>query len=325
MDDRTLLTGVGALLALGAPASAQNMRPNVIVIYTDDHGTLDMNCYGARDLRTPHMDTLAARGVRFTQFYAAPVSSASRASLMTGHPPPVRDLRGMPGTGACRRTRRRLPSVCGQTVTGQPVSASGTWGRSGVCSEQSGDSIISGDFWEAASTAIRISTIGEVRTGTTSGATIGEIYRGGTFFAEETLREAERFITNGDERPFFLYWAVNIPHYPLQPSEKWLEYYADLPEPRRQYAAFISTFDDCLGGLRAFLRENGLEENTIVILQSDNGHSTEVRTFGGGGYCGDYRGGKFSLFEGGNPGAGPHLPGPDIFRRGRPGPDGHEY
>ena len=63
--------------------------------------------------------------------------------------------------------------------------------------------------------------------------------------------------------------------------------------------AFISTFDDCLGGLRAFLRENGLEENTIVILQSDNGHSTEVRTFGGGGYCGDYRGGKFSLFEGG--------------------------
>ena len=51
MDDRTLLTGVGALLALGAPASAQNMRPNVIVIYTDDHGTLDMNCYGARDLR----------------------------------------------------------------------------------------------------------------------------------------------------------------------------------------------------------------------------------------------------------------------------------
>lgn len=65
------------------------------------------------------------------------------------------------------------------------------------------------------------------------------------------------------------------------------------------YAAFVSTFDDYLGRLRAFLRERGLEENTLVILQSDNGHSTEVRTFGGGGYCGDYRGGKFSLFEGG--------------------------
>lgn len=51
--------------------------------------------------------------------------------------------------------------------------------------------------------------------------------------------------------------------------------------------------------LRTFLTIQGLDENTIVIFQSDNGHSTEVRTFGGGGYCGDYCGGKFSLFEGG--------------------------
>ena len=48
-----------------------------------------------------------------------------------------------------------------------------------------------------------------------------------------------------------------------------------------------------------FLTSQGLDENTVIIFQSDNGHSTEVRTFGGGGYCGDYRGGKFSLFEGG--------------------------
>ena len=65
------------------------------------------------------------------------------------------------------------------------------------------------------------------------------------------------------------------------------------------YAAFVSTFDDYLGELRTFLAAQGLDENTIIIFQSDNGHSTEVRTFGGGGYCGDYRGGKFSLFEGG--------------------------
>lgn len=65
------------------------------------------------------------------------------------------------------------------------------------------------------------------------------------------------------------------------------------------YAAFVSTFDDYLGELRTFLTSQGLDKNTILIFQSDNGHSTEVRTFGGGGYCGDYRGGKFSLFEGG--------------------------
>lgn len=77
------MLGAGGLLLAGA-ASAQAAAPNVIVIYTDDHGTLDVNCYGAPDLCTPNMDALAASGVRFTQFYAAPVSSASRAGLMTG-------------------------------------------------------------------------------------------------------------------------------------------------------------------------------------------------------------------------------------------------
>lgn len=299
MDDRTLLTGVGALLALGAPASAQNMRPNVIVIYTDDHGTLDMNCYGARDLRTPHMDTLAARGVRFTQFYAAPVSSASRASLMTGQFTARARLTGNAGDRGLPTDKETIAERL--RANGYRTACIGKW-HLGSLREYAPNSRGFDYFWGFLGGCIDSYSHFYYWGGPNRHdlwCNDREIYRGGTFFAEETLREAERFITNGDERPFFLYWAVNIPHYPLQPSEKWLEYYADLPEPRRQYAAFISTFDDCLGGLRAFLRENGLEENTIVILQSDNGHSTEVRTFGGGGYCGDYRGGKFSLFEGG--------------------------
>ena len=63
-------------------------RPNVIIIFTDDQGTIDMNCYGARDLVTPHMDALAARGVRFTQFNAAaPVCSPSRTAFFSGVAP----------------------------------------------------------------------------------------------------------------------------------------------------------------------------------------------------------------------------------------------
>lgn len=71
-----------------------------------------------------------------------------------------------------------------------------------------------------------------------------EIYSPGNFFAAENLKEIKKFATEDKEKPFFIYWAVNIPHYPLQPSEKWLDYYADLPNPRRMYAAFVSTFDD---------------------------------------------------------------------------------
>ena len=62
-------------------------KPNVIVIYTDDQGTLDLNVYGAKDLLTPNMDALVTSGVRFTQFYASPVCSPSRASLLTGNTP----------------------------------------------------------------------------------------------------------------------------------------------------------------------------------------------------------------------------------------------
>ena len=81
------------------------------------------------------------------------------------------------------------------------------------------------------------------------------------------------------------------------------------------YAAFVSTFDDYLGELCRFLTSQGLDENTVIIFQSDNGHSTEVRTFGGGGYCGDYRGGKFSLFEGGIQVRLLLCHGPDISRK----------
>ena len=65
------------------------------------------------------------------------------------------------------------------------------------------------------------------------------------------------------------------------------------------YAAFVSTMDEMIGQLVGHLKERGLRENTIVIFQSDHGHSTEQRTFGGGGSAGKYRGAKFSLFEGG--------------------------
>ena len=68
----TLLSLAG--FALGRAPTAR--RPNVIIIYTDDQGSVDLGCYGATDLKTPHMDSLAARGVRFTQFYARRVAPA---------------------------------------------------------------------------------------------------------------------------------------------------------------------------------------------------------------------------------------------------------
>ena len=85
---KTLFSLLFSVIAL---TTTQARQPNVILIYTDDQGTIDVNCYGAKDLTTPHMDRLAKQGVKFSQFYsAAPVCSPSRAAVITGrYPQPV--------------------------------------------------------------------------------------------------------------------------------------------------------------------------------------------------------------------------------------------
>ena len=92
---------------------------------------------------------------------------------------------------------------------------------------------------------------------------------------------------------------MNVPHYPYQGHARWLEHYRELPEQRRLYAAFLSTLDEYIGKLMAKNDALGLRDDTIVIFQSDHGHSHEERAHFGGGSAGPYRGAKFSLFEGG--------------------------
>jgi arylsulfatase A len=279
-------------------------KPNVLIIYTDDQGSLDMNIYGAKDLHTPHMDQLAENGVRFTQFYAAaPVCSPSRASLLTGRFP---QRAGLSGNAPSEQGKAGMPS---EQITmaelfksaGYTTGHIGKWhmgytpetmpngqgfdysfGHMGGCIDNYShffywDGPNRHDLW---------------RNGK-------EIWEDGKYFPDRMVEEVNAFLSENKTTPFYLYWAINIPHYPLQGEDKWREYYKELPAPRNKYAAFISTMDEKIGQVLQKLADLGLSENTIVILQSDHGHSEEARTFGGGGYAGPYRGAKFSLFEGG--------------------------
>jgi arylsulfatase A-like enzyme len=126
-----------------------------------------------------------------------------------------------------------------------------------------------------------------------------EVYAPGRFFGDLMVEEGIGFLRRYKDRPFFLYFAINAPHYPYQGDLKWLEHYAHLKYPRNLYAAFLSTMDERIGRLIAELDALGLRERTIVIVQSDHGHSTEERAHFGGGSAGPYRGAKYSLFEGG--------------------------
>lgn len=284
---------------------SQASKPNVILIYTDDQGTLDMGCYGAPDLYTPNMDALAASGVRFTQFYAgSSVCSPSRASLLTGMTPTKAGLNNnatsQPGSheGLPTEAYTLAEALKGE---GYQTAHIGKWhlgyqpdkmpngqgfdysfGHMGGCIDN-----YSHFFYWNGPNRHDLWRNGE------------EVWHDGEFFLDLMEQEANDYIRDHRDAPFFMYYAINMPHYPLQAKSQWRDYYAGLPSPRREYAAFVSTIDESLGRLLDQLDRYGLRENTIVILQSDHGHSTEVRTFGSGGYAGPYRGCKFSLFEAG--------------------------
>ncbi len=296
--------GLALMAAFASEAASSDGKPNVIIILTDDQGTIDANCFGADDLATPGIDALAAGGVKFTQFYAAaPVCSPSRAGLLTGRYP-VRA--GVPGNVSSHQGDAGMPAT--QVTIAETFRAAGyatahvgkwhlgytpetmpngqgfqhSFGHMGGCIDNYSHFFYwSGpnrhDLW---------------RNGT-------EIHREGRFFADLMVEEAVEFMRQNRERPFLIYFAMNMPHYPYQGDRKWLEYYKELPYPRNLYAAFVSTLDARIATLLQTVDQLGLREDTIVVFQSDHGHSCEVRAHGGGGNAGPYRGAKFSLFEGG--------------------------
>jgi arylsulfatase A-like enzyme len=291
-------------LLLITAATAAERPPNVILIYTDDQGTVDLNCYGAKDLITPHLDALAGQGVRFTQFYsAAPVCSPSRAALLTGCYPQRAGLATNAGSGkgAAGMPSQQITIAEMLKTAGYATGHVGKWHLGYVPETMPNGQGFDYSFGHMGGCIDNYSHFfywnGPNRHDLWRNGK--EIWADGEFFPDLMVEEAATFIETHKDQPFFLYWPINTPHYPLQGTDKWRAKYADLPEPRKMYAAFVSTTDEKIGQLLAKLDELDLANDTIVVFQSDHGHSTEERTFGGGGSAGPYRGAKFSLFEGG--------------------------
>jgi len=301
------LAGAGASL-LDAPGCGPGDRqeaahgPNVVLILTDDQGSVDVNCYGAEDLHTPNLDRLASRGVRFDQFYVgAPVCSPSRAALLTGRYPQRAQLatnaygsRGLPAEQVTMaETLRRAgyrTALFGKWHLGEALALSPKaqgfdefLGHKGGCIDNYSHYF----FWQ-----------GPNRHDLWKNDE--EHFEDGVYFPDIVIREALRFIEENRDSPFFLYLPFNTPHYPLQPEPRFVGLYDHIQDPRRKrYAAFVSSLDDKIGRIVARLDELGLRANTLILFLSDHGHSEEERAFGGGGSAGPYRGHKFTLWEGG--------------------------
>lgn len=279
-------------------------QPNVVIIYTDDQGSFDLNCYGSKDLHTPNLDRLATSGVRFTRMYSpSAICSASRAGLLTGLyparagvPSNVSSKKGVEGMPTDRVTlAEHLKSNgyrtghvgkwhLGYTPDTMPNGQGfdNSFGHMGGCIDNYSHFFYWNgpnrhDLWENGK----------------------EIFRDGEYFGTLMVDQCKSFIDANKSKPFFLYWAINWPHYPLQGTSKWREKYKSLPHPRDKYATFVSTTDELIGEVIAHLEQAGLRDNTLIIFQSDHGHSVEERAFFGGGNPGPFRGAKGCLFEGG--------------------------
>lgn len=310
---RGFLRGAGAAaLAAGCGrlglAGSRKRRPNVMIILSDDQGCVDINCYGAKDLYTPNLDALARSGLRFTEFYmGAPVCSPSRAALLTG-----RDcnVNGVPGNG---RPLKPDEITIAEMLRGEGYRTGlvGKWhlgaepgplaegfeyffGHLNGCIENYRHHVL---WWDTGER--RFHDLWRNKT---------EIFEDDKHFGELIVREATAFLDKHKDEPFFLYVPFNNPHYPVQPLPQHTERYRHLSEPRRSYAAFVSTLDEQVGKIIKKVDDLGLREDTYIIFMSDHGHSVETRNdllieepgdWPGGGSAGPYRGHKATLWEGG--------------------------
>lgn len=318
------MSKVFVLLMLCAFTATAADKPNVVIFFTDDQGTLDINALGAKDLKTPHMDQLVATGVTFTQAYAHTVCCPARAMLMTGRYPQRGGVHHW--TQGNMLDNRPRPNMALSEITlaevlkdaGYHTGLFGKWHlgahRDHGPTKQGFDEFI----------GLRGGFIDNYNHHFLHGRGFYDFYEGimpvkapGKYFPDLITARALQFIDKHKDGPFFAYLAFNIPHYPEQYDPKYKDAYANLEEPRRSYAKMISTTDDHVGRILAKLEEYKLREKTIIVFMSDNGHSAEdikIRVDdhitgmkkgtnyganGGGGFTGKWLGNKSTMLEGG--------------------------
>ena len=318
-----VIPGLLAAAWQGALAADSPARPNVVIILTDDQGTLDAACFGSADLDTPAIDALAERGVRFTQAYSHTVCCPARAMLMTGRHPQRSDVNSwmqgrIHGPQGRNMYRREVTLAEALKAAGYSTALFGKWHLGAAeghgPTEQGFDHFfgIRGGFIDNyVHYQLHRTGAHDLFKGTE------EVFHRGHYFPDTITDRALSFIEQNQARPFFLYLALNIPHYPEQALSRHRKRYQEMPEPRRSYAAMISTTDDYIGRILTQLDALKLTDNTIVVFMSDNGHSEEdyqIKVDGhlsgypqghnyganaGGGNTGPWIGAKGSFLEGG--------------------------
>ncbi len=286
-----------------AKVGGDDQRPaNVVLILVDDLGYADTSTYGSKTIPTPHIDALAAGGVRFTDAYVtAATCSPSRAGLMSGRYQQRFGFEFNTSGGAItyRESRGLDPAVVTLAdVFHQAGYATGMFGKWHLGSreyfhpQQRGFDEFFG-FLAGAHSFFPVD--GQERFFST-------VMRGKTplkepeYLTDAFAREAVKFIDAHKEKPFFLYVPFNAVHTPIEASDKYLKRFPEVTNRRqRAYNAMTSALDDAVGSIVKAVKANGIDRNTLIIFLNDNGGPIYTRVQSNG----RLRLGKLFLFEGG--------------------------
>lgn len=293
------MASVQTAVAAQAPSTPQKASaarpPNIVFIMADDLGWRDLSCFGSTFHHTPNLDRLAARGVRFTQAYAAnPLCSPTRSSVLTGlwpartgitapvcHVPQVILEKGLSKGNPRQRvlvaqsvTRLKtdyvtLPKVL--RAAGYRTGHFGKWhlGPEPYSPLQHGFDV-DWPHWSGPGPA------GSYVAPWKFPPALKVESREGEHIEDSVSERAARFIRENKDRPFFLnYWPFSV-HAPYDAKDALVAKYRALVDPKNPqknpvYAAMVESLDDGVGRVLAELEACGLNDNTLVVFTSDNG------------------------------------------------------
>ena len=311
--------GVG--LILGIPVQAQTSSqvqvrrpPNVVVFLVDDMGWMDCGAYGSQYYATPNIDRFATRAMRFTDAYAQPLCSPTRASLLTGkysarhgitsasghQPPQPAGYKFLPESAGPSRPLLTPESknylepdeyTLAEALrdAGYRTAHLGKW-HLGLTQpywpEQQGfdfafhchpDPGPPGNYFSPYGVSLAGEPRGQHRVGTITDGPPGE------YIVDRLADEAVKFIEANRERPFFLnLWNYGV-HGPWGHKLEYTQSFAAQQDPRGEQgnpimASMLKSVDECFGRVLAALDQHGLAENTIIVFNSDNGGNTHSNT-----------------------------------------------
>ncbi|WP_242120223.1 sulfatase family protein [Aestuariivivens sediminicola] len=287
----------------------KNERPNIIMVYMDDMGYGDLECYGNPVIKTPHLNKMAAEGIKFTSFYApSSVCTPSRAGLLTGRYP----VRNAPNNFGPESTNGLpLSEVTIANVLKESGYATGIIGKwhLGHLPEYlptsrgfdyfyglpySNDMILPWCPWLTEKDKLFLYE---------NDKPVKEIGKNQDRLMLDYSDKAIAFIKEHKEKPFFLYLAHAMPHLPISAPEEFKN-----KSKGGLYGDVIETIDWTIGELIKILKDEGLEERTLVVFTSDNGpwHNLPDRMLADGvepwhtGSTGTFSGSKMTTYEGGS-------------------------